>query len=51
MFRSSANKMPLAVKDALKGAAQTYGGMTSDEAQRYIQKMESERRLIEECWS
>ena len=50
MLRSS-NKMPTAVKNAIKGAAEIFGGYTSEDASKYVEKMIQEGRLIEECWS
>jgi sulfite reductase alpha subunit-like flavoprotein len=43
--------MPAGVKQAIRGAAQKYGGKTEDEARDFVIKMEKEGRLIEECWS
>lgn len=47
----SSNKMPAAVKEAVAFAAEKCGGMTSEDAQEYIEEMEKTGRLIEECWS
>ncbi|PFH47620.1 hypothetical protein AMATHDRAFT_82115 [Amanita thiersii Skay4041] len=47
----SSNKMPTAVKNAIKAAAEIYGGYSADDASRYIEDMIQEGRLIEECWS
>lgn len=43
--------MPAAVKAAIQKAAQTEGGMTEEEATKYLATMEWEGRLFEECWS
>jgi sulfite reductase alpha subunit-like flavoprotein len=43
--------MPAGVKQAIREAAQKYGGKTEDEARDFVIKMEKEGRLIEECWS
>jgi len=43
--------MPAGVKQAVRIAAQKYGGKTEDEARDFITKMEREGRLIEECWN
>ncbi|PVF92410.1 riboflavin synthase domain-like protein [Serendipita vermifera] len=47
----SSNKMPAAVKEAIKLAAQTEGGLSPEEAEKYIGDMEWTGRLFEECWS
>ncbi|KAI0363943.1 riboflavin synthase domain-like protein [Pilatotrama ljubarskyi] len=47
----SANKMPAAVRAAIRHALQSEGGMTEEDAKEYVVKMEKEGRLIEECWS
>jgi sulfite reductase alpha subunit-like flavoprotein len=43
--------MPAGVREALRFCAMERAGMSEEEAQLYISKMERERRLIEECWS
>jgi len=48
---SSSNKMPLGVKGAIKNAAIKEGGMTEEDADKWIAKLEREGRLVEECWS
>jgi len=48
---SSSNKMPLGVKDAIKNAAIKEGGMSDEDASKWIAKLEWEGRLVEECWS
>ncbi|OJA09712.1 hypothetical protein AZE42_09440, partial [Rhizopogon vesiculosus] len=47
----SSNKMPAAVREAVRGAVETMGWMSKSEAVEYIAAMERDRRLIEECWS
>lgn len=47
----SSNKMPLGVKGAIKNAAIKEGGMTEEDANKWIAKLEWEGRLVEECWS
>ena len=47
----SSNKMPLGVKSAIKNAAMKEGGMTEEDANKWIAKLEWEGRLVEECWS
>lgn len=49
--RRSSNKMPAAVKGAVRGAAEAHGNMSEDEAKEFVGKMESDGKLIEECWS
>jgi sulfite reductase alpha subunit-like flavoprotein len=46
----AANKMPLAVKGALRAALAKAGGMGEDAAAEYVRQMEAEGRLWEECW-
>jgi sulfite reductase alpha subunit-like flavoprotein len=50
MYRSS-NKMPAGVKQAIREAAEKYGGKTEDEAKGFVAQLERQGRLIEECWS
>jgi sulfite reductase alpha subunit-like flavoprotein len=47
----SSNKMPAAVKAAIKNAAVSEGGLSDEEATKYLSVMEWEGRLYEECWS
>ncbi|KAL1692761.1 hypothetical protein GGG16DRAFT_50760 [Schizophyllum commune] len=47
----SSNKMPAAVRSALAYAAETYGGLNADSAKAYVEMMERDGRLVEECWS
>ncbi|KAG8848424.1 NAPDH-dependent diflavin reductase [Serendipita sp. 411] len=47
----ASNKMPAAVKAAIRQAAITEGGLSESEADTYVGKMEWEGRLFEECWS
>lgn len=47
----SSNKMPAAVKAAVRGAAEAHGKMSEDEAKEFVEKMERDGKLIEECWS
>ncbi|KAF9502092.1 riboflavin synthase domain-like protein [Pleurotus eryngii] len=51
LISGSSNKMPAAVKEAVAFAAEECGGMTSEDAQEYIEEMDKTGRLIEECWS
>jgi sulfite reductase alpha subunit-like flavoprotein len=50
-LHSSSNKMPLGVKGAIKNAAIREGGMTEEDADKWIAELEREGRLVEECWS
>lgn len=43
--------MPVAVKLAIKTAAMVEGGMSEEQAAKYLAIMEWEGRLFEECWS
>lgn len=47
----SSNKMPAAVRQALALSAETYGSLTPEKAVDFVNTMEREGRLIEECWS
>ncbi|KAL1759766.1 hypothetical protein FB107DRAFT_204590 [Schizophyllum commune] len=47
----SSNKMPAAVRGALAHAAETYGDLSAEAAKAYVEKMERDGRLVEECWS
>ncbi len=51
LFVRSSNKMPTAVKAALALCVERFGGRNADAAKEYIQAMEREGRLTEECWS
>ena len=47
----SSNRMPAAVKDAIRFAVEKYGGHKPDAAIEFVNAMERDGRLIEECWS
>jgi len=47
----SSNKMPMAVKAAIKNAAIKVGNMSDEEATEFLCVMERSGRLIEETWS
>ena len=47
----SSNKMPMAVKAAIKNAAVKVGNMSDEEATDFLGSMERSGRLIEETWS
>ncbi|KAF8207221.1 hypothetical protein K438DRAFT_1815910 [Mycena galopus ATCC 62051] len=47
----SSNKMPAAVKSALRFAAETHGKLEPAAAAEFISAMEANGRLFEECWS
>jgi len=51
LISGSAGKMPEAVRDALKEACITEGDMEEDQAIRFLNAMEVQNRLQEECWS
>ncbi|EPQ55673.1 riboflavin synthase domain-like protein [Gloeophyllum trabeum ATCC 11539] len=46
----SSNKMPAAVRAALRSIAQTEGGLGEAEAREYVEGLERAGRLVEECW-
>lgn len=48
---SSSNAMPRAVKAALAFCLETAGRLSADEAKAYLDEMEVQGRLNEECWS
>jgi hypothetical protein len=50
-FARSSNKMPMAVKAAIKNAAIKVGNMSDEEATDFLYLMERSGRLIEETWS
>lgn len=43
--------MPAAVRKSVADAARVCGGMDEEEAKAYVERMEREGRLWEECWS
>jgi len=47
----SSNKMPVAVRAAIKSAAVEVGGMLDEEANDFMSMMERSGRLVEETWS
>jgi len=47
----SSNKMPMAVKAAIKKAAIKVGNMSDEEATDFLSSMERSGRLIEETWN
>jgi len=47
----SSNKMPMAVKAAIKNAATKVGNMSDEEATDFLCSMELSGRLIEETWN
>ena len=50
-FTRSSNKMPVAVKAAIKNAAAKVGNMSDEEATDLLCSMERSGRLIEETWN
>ena len=50
-FARSSNKMPTAVKAAVKNAAIRVGNMSEEEATDFLYAMERSGKLIEETWS
>jgi hypothetical protein len=47
----SSNKMPAAVREALRFAVVECGGKSEGQAREFVSDMETEGRLTEECWS
>ena len=47
----SSNKMPVAVKEAIRFAVERHGGRSGEEAQEFMAAMEREGKIIEDCWS
>jgi hypothetical protein len=47
----SSNKMPAAVKGAIRSALLKHGGKTDDESREFVKTMEKEGKFFEECWS
>ncbi|KAI0728825.1 riboflavin synthase domain-like protein [Fomitopsis betulina] len=47
----SANKMPVAVRQAVRDVARQEAAKTEEEADEFVALLEREGRLIEECWS
>ncbi|KZT25065.1 riboflavin synthase domain-like protein [Neolentinus lepideus HHB14362 ss-1] len=47
----SSNKMPAAVRAALRGIVASQGGFGEEEAREWVERAEREGRIIEECWS
>ena len=46
----SSGKMPAAVRGALSGAFEQYGGLTHSDAETYLARMEKEGRYKQETW-
>ncbi|KAL0571445.1 NAPDH-dependent diflavin reductase [Marasmius crinis-equi] len=51
LISGSSNKMPTAVKEALRLCAEEKGKKTASESAEYVRMLERTGRLIEECWS
>lgn len=47
----SAKRMPADVTESLRGVLQDHGGMTAQEAAKFVASMERGRRLVVEAWS
>jgi sulfite reductase alpha subunit-like flavoprotein len=43
--------MPAGVKDSIAGAVQKFGGFGEEESKDYLNQLEKEGRIVEECWS
>ncbi|KAI9463486.1 riboflavin synthase domain-like protein [Boletus coccyginus] len=51
IISGSSNKMPAAVREAVKEAVEEFGDMSTKDAANFVSVMEREGRIIEECWS
>ncbi|KAI5980915.1 riboflavin synthase domain-like protein [Pisolithus albus] len=51
IISGSSNKMPAAVRRAISNIAEDCGKMLKEDALKFVNDMEREGRLIEECWS
>ncbi|KIK11297.1 hypothetical protein PISMIDRAFT_122941 [Pisolithus microcarpus 441] len=51
IISGSSNKMPAAVRRAISSIAEDCGKMLKEDALKFVNEMEREGRLIEECWS
>ncbi|KAG1797098.1 riboflavin synthase domain-like protein [Suillus plorans] len=51
IISGSSNKMPTAVREAVRCAVERFGGRSNAEAVEYVAAIEREGRLTEECWS
>ena len=51
ILRRSSNKMPMAVRAAIKNAATKIGGIPEKDAADFLCSMEQSGRLFEETWS
>ncbi|KAI5984237.1 riboflavin synthase domain-like protein [Pisolithus marmoratus] len=51
IISGSSNKMPAAVRGAVANIAEDCGKMLKEDALKFVNEVEREGRLIEECWS
>ena len=51
LFSGSADKMPKDVREALREVVKDKGGISEEEAEVYIKKMEQKKRYQVETWS
>lgn len=51
IISGSSNKMPAAVRGAISNIAEDCGKMPKEDALKFVNEMEREGRLVEECWS
>ncbi|KAI6029927.1 riboflavin synthase domain-like protein [Pisolithus microcarpus] len=51
IISGSSNKMPAAVRRAISNIAEDCGKMLKEDALKFVNEMERQGRLIEECWS
>lgn len=47
----ASGKMPEQVRGAFEGLAEKWGGMDAEQAKRFLDSLERQRRWQEECWS
>ncbi|KAI0087697.1 riboflavin synthase domain-like protein [Irpex rosettiformis] len=47
----SSNKMPAGIRAALRDIVVKYGGETEGDAKEFVNRMEREGRLVEDCWA
>jgi NADPH-ferrihemoprotein reductase len=47
----NAKRMPVDVSLAFEEVFEKFGGLTADEASRYLKNLERLRRFQQECWS
>jgi len=51
IISGSSNKMPVAVREAVREAVEEFGKMSTKDAADFVSMMVREGRILEECWS